>query len=289
MRPGGPSGGGSRAPEQDIAAECQPGWPRPVASPPRRAHAAPHISRPRPGRWRYRVLLAGLAAALAGLAISVAAIAVHLLPRTFSGPQQQQIISWEIGKRWRTWPAGRIFPASVPYQLPAASLNSATTVRLDARRVGIAPQASCQATTDPAAWRVLARHGCLTVLRATYQDSTGAFAVTIGVAVLPGLSQASAAGRALPSGSGVRAVRFAHTLVAGFGTAARQMTTAVPAGPYLIMSAVGYADGRHHVRESADPYDKDEMLSVAAGISDWIGARIGAAPPAPHCPGGPSC
>jgi hypothetical protein len=214
---------------------------------------------------------------------------VHLLPRTFSAAQQQQIISWEIGKRWRTWPAGRIFPASIPYQLPAASLNSATAVGLDARRVGIAPQASCQAATDPATWRVLARHGCLTVLRATYQDSTGAFAVTVGVAVLPGLSQASASGHALPRGSGVRTVRFAHNLVAGFGDAARQLSTAVVAGPYLIMSTVGYADGRHHIRESADPYDKDEMLSVAAGISDWIGARIGAAPPAPHCPGGPSC
>jgi len=235
------------------------------------------------------VLLGGLAAALAGLVVSLIAVAVHVLPRTFSAAQQQQIIGWEIGKRWRTWPAGRIFPASVPYQLPAASLNSATTVRLDARRVGIAPQASCQAATDPAAWRVLAQHGCRTVLRATYQDSTGAFAVTVGVAVLPGMSQASGAGRALPSGSGVRAVRFAHTLVAGFGAAARQLSTAVAAGPYLIMSTVGYADGRHHVRESADPYDKDEMLSVAAGISDWIGGRIGAAPPAPHCPGGPSC
>lgn len=235
------------------------------------------------------MLLAGLIAALAGLTVSVAAVAVHLLPRSFSPAQQQQIIGWEMGKRWRTWPAGRIFPASIPYQIPAASLNSGTVVRLDARRVGIARQASCQAATDPAAWRVLARHGCQAVLRATYQDSTGTFAVTVGVAVLPGLSQASSSGHDLPSGSGVRAVRFGHTLVAGFGDAGRQLSSATAAGPYLIMSTVGYADGRHHVRESADPYDKDEMLSVANGISAWIGGRIGAVPPAPHCPGGPAC
>ena len=55
------------------------------------------------------------------------------------------------------------------------------------------------------------------------------------------------------------------------------------------MSTVGYADGRHRVRESADPYDKEEMLSVADGISDWIGARIGASPPPAACPGGPAC
>lgn len=284
MRPGSLGDGGSPAPDEDIAADLA-GW----ASPPRGGHAVARAQPASPARWRHRMLLAGLAAALAGLAVSVAAVAVHLLPRTFSVAQRQQIIGWEMGKRWRTWPAGRIFPAQIPYQIPAASLDSGTVVRLDARRVGIARQASCQAATDPAAWRVLARHGCQAVLRATYQDSTGTFAVTVGVAVLPGLSQASSSGHDLPPGSGVRAVRFGRTLVAGFGDTARQLSAATAAGPYLIMSTAGYADGRHHVRESADPYDKDEMLSVANGISAWIGGRIGAAPAAPHCPGGPAC
>ena len=289
MRPGSLGDGDYPAPDEDLTATHPLGWDRAVASPPRAVHLPAHVQPPRPARWRYRLLLTGLIAALAGLAISVAAIAVHLLPRTFSPAQQQQIIGWEMGKRWRTWPAGRIFPASIPYQLPAAALDSGAVVRLDARRVGIAPQASCRAATDPATARVLARHGCLAVLRATYQDSTGTFAVTVGVAVLPGLSQASSSGHQLPRGSGVRAARFGHTLVAGFGGPARQLSSATAAGPYLIMSTVGYADGRHHVRESADPYDKDEMLSVANGISAWIGARIGAVPPAPHCPGGPAC
>ena len=289
MLPGSLGDGDHPAPEEDIAAGHQFGWESWPAGPPRTAHAAARAQPPRPARWRHRLLLAGLIAALGGVALSVAAVAVHLLPRTFSTAQQQQLIGWEMGKRWRTWPAGRIFPASIPYQLPAAALDSGTVVRLNARRVGIAPQASCRAATDPAVSRVLARHGCQAMLRATYQDSTGTFAVTVGVAVLPGLSQASSSGRELPRGSGLRAVRFGHTLVAGFGDAARQLSSATADGPYLIMSTVGYADGRHHVRESADPYDKDEMLSVANGISAWIGARIGAVPPAPHCPGGPAC
>jgi hypothetical protein len=289
MRPGSLGDGDYPAPDEDLTATHPLGWDRAVASPPRAVHLPAHVQPLRPARWRYRLLLTGLIAALAGLAISLVAIAVHLLPRTFSSAQQQQITGWEMGKRWRTWPAGRIFPASIPYQLPAAALDSGAVVRLDARRVGIAPQASCRAATDPATARVLARHGCLAVLRATYQDSTGTFAVTVGVAVLPGLSQASSSGHQLPRGSGVRAVRFGHTLVAGFGGPARQLSSATAAGPYLIMSTVGYADGRHHVRESADPYDKDEMLSVANGISSWIGTRIGAVPPAPHCPGGPAC
>jgi hypothetical protein len=289
MRPGSLGDGDYPAPDEDLTATHPLGWDRAVASPPRAVHLPAHVQPPRPARWRYRLLLTGLIAALAGLAISLVAIAVHLLPRTFSSAQQQQITGWEMGKRWRTWPAGRIFPASIPYQLPAAALDSGAVVRLDARRVGIAPQASCRTATDPATARVLARHGCLAVLRATYQDSTGTFAVTVGVAVLPGLSQASSSGHQLPRGSGVRAVRFGHTLVAGFGGPARQLSSATAAGPYLIMSTVGYADGRHHVRESADPYDKDEMLSVANGISSWIGTRVGAVPPAPHCPGGPAC
>jgi hypothetical protein len=87
----------------------------------------------------------------------------------------------------------------------------------------------------------------------------------------------------------VRAVPFGRTLATSFSDAARQLSNMSPAGPYLIMSTVGYADGRHRVRESADPYDKDEMLSVAGGIADWIGARIGAPPPLARCPGGPAC
>ena len=74
-----------------------------------------------------------------------------------------------------------------------------------------------------------------------------------------------------------------------FTDAARQLSAISAAGPYLIMSTVGYADGRHRVRESADPYDKDEMLSVADGIADWIATRIGASPPPASCPGGPAC
>ena len=72
-------------------------------------------------------------------------------------------------------------------------------------------------------------------------------------------------------------------------TPARQLSSATAAGPYLIMSTVGYADGRHHVRESADPYDKDEMLSVANGIVGLDRRPDRRRPPAPHCPGGPAC
>jgi hypothetical protein len=229
--------------------------------------------------------------ALIGLAASVVGMVPNLLPRSFSAAQQQRIITWEIGKRWRAWPASQIFPSVIPYELSAVALVSGTGVRLTAHRIGIAPQASCQSATDPAAWRVLAKNGCTAVLRATYQDSTGAFAVTIGIAPLPDPANAKADLRALPSrpAIGVRAVGFGHTLAAGFDDAARQLTSSTSIGPYLIMSTVGYADGRHRVLESGNPYDQSEMLGVAQGIARWIGAQIGASPPSPSCPGGPAC
>ena len=288
MHPATPGGGGDPAPEGTSTAEQQPHAPPSVAAPARSAHAAP----PSQERRRYRLVLAGFVLALIGLCASVGSVALHVLPRTFSRPQQQQLAAWEIGKRWRTWPAARIFPAVIPYQVPATALDSGSPAQLSATRIGIAPAASCPSVTGPKAQPVLARQHCTTVLRATYRDSTGAFAITVGIAVLPSPAQAGHALHALnvrAASAGVRAAPFGHTLAASFSDAARQLSDISAAGPYLIMSTVGYANGRHRVRESADPYDKDEMLSVAGGISDWIGARIGASPSPATCPGGPAC
>ena len=288
MHPATPGGGGDPAPEGTSSAEQQPHASPSVAGSARSAHAAP----PSQERRRYRLVLVGLVLALIGLSASIGSVVLHVLPRTFSRGQQEQLAAWEIGKRWRTWPAGRIFPAVIPYQVPARALDSGSPAQLSATRIGIAPAASCPSVTGPKAQPVLARQHCTTVLRATYRDSTGAFAITVGIAVLPSPAQAGHALHALnvrAASAGVRAAPFGHTLAASFSDAARQLSDISAAGPYLIMSTVGYANGRHRVRESADPYDKDEMLSVADGISDWIGARIGASPPPASCPGGPAC
>ena len=53
-------------------------------------------------------------------------------------------------------PAGKIFPASVAYQLPARRSSGPTAeLPLTAYRVGIARQATCAAAADPAAAKVL--------------------------------------------------------------------------------------------------------------------------------------
>ena len=108
-----------------------------------------------------------LLAGTAGLAASAAGVSAQLLPRKFTVEQQQQIIAWEVAGRWRTLPAGEIFPASITYQLPAGALGASSELPLRADRVGISRPATCTAASDPAAARVLAAGRCAALLRAT--------------------------------------------------------------------------------------------------------------------------
>ena len=71
------------------------------------------------GRGRRAAAVIALILGLAGFAVSAIGVAIQLLPRHFSASEQRQIEAWEVMRRWQTMPAGQIFPASVPYQLPA--------------------------------------------------------------------------------------------------------------------------------------------------------------------------
>jgi hypothetical protein len=245
------------------------------------------------GSWRFGLTLAALVLGLAGLTASAAGIAVQVLPRRFSTAQQQQIMTWESARHWRVLPAGKIFPATVGYQVPSYALFATSVLPLTARRVGIARQASCAAAADPAAAAVLDQHGCARMLRATYIDATGSLVVTVGVAVMPGQAAAEASIHALPVRqglqAGVRSLAFRDTLTAGFGDAQQQLSMAISRGPYLILSAAGYSDGRPRVPGSSDAYDVEEMTSLANGVADAVGTPLGVLPPLPRCPGTPGC
>ena len=118
------------------------------------------------------------------------------------------------------------------------------------------------------------------MLRATYDDATQSLAVTVGVAVLPGPAAASASLHALPgqhgngSRPGVRAVSFRRTPVARFGNRQRQLSSVQRAGPYLVFTTVGYADGRRRVHEAANLYATAEMTRPGRR-----GRRRGGPPP----------
>ena len=256
----------------------------------------PAGSQPRhPGRGR-----AGLAAAIialvlgvAGLIVSLVGVATQLLPREFTAAQQRQITDWEAGRNWRQLQAGKIFPAVVSYAPPTA-LDDDTKLALTARRIGIARQASCTAGTDAAVAAVLSRDGCLAMLRATYVDGTDSYVVTVGVAIMPGSAQASAADRQLAGRTGflgVRAVRFTGTPAAWFTNARRQLSGSIAGdtGTYVFLYTIGYADDRPRVLVTADSYADSEMTSVGEGVARAVGSVLAAPVAPPHCPGTPGC
>jgi len=265
-------------------------WPDPAAA------TSSHAVRGRPW-WPVGLTVAALVLGLCGLAGSTAGVVNQILPRRFSAGQQRQIMVWEMLRRWRTMPAGKIFPAVVSYQLSGSALNADSELALTAHRLGIARQASCAAATEPAAGRVLDRLGCGAVVRATYLDSTSSMIVTVGVAVLPGSVQASTAVRRLSAAGagpdrllpGLLPATFPGTLASRFGDGQRQLNWDVSVGPYLIMSTVGYADGRPRVGLLTDAYADQEMTSLAHGTANVIRGPLGAAAKVPICPGAPEC
>lgn len=243
-------------------------------------------------RWPRPLLVVGLVVGALGLAVSLTGAVIQFMPRTFSAAQRAQIMAWEVGKRWRTWPAGRIFPQTITYSLPGRAFGGGPGLSLTARRVGIAEQASCTEAAQRTAGSVLAQHGCLAVLRATYEDPTQTLAVTVGVAVLPGTSAAQQSARGLRLGdqrSGIRAVAFRRTATARFGDRSQKLVWDRLAGPYLVLTTAGYADGRPWLTGGDDSYTQAELLGLAYGTGRQVALNLDAAPPVPRCPGSPAC
>lgn len=239
------------------------------------------------------LLVLGVLAGTGGLALSAVGIVIQLAPRTFSAAERERIVAWEIGKRWRSWPAGQIFPQTITYSLSGRTFGGGPSLSLTAQRVGIAPQVTCQAGAEQTAAGVLDQHGCQAVLRATYEDTTRTLAVTVGVAVLPGMSAAQKSAAALGGTgdprSGIKAVSFRRTTTSRFGDRGQKLSWDRVAGPYLVLAAVGYADGRPWLPRTNDTYTEDELMGLASGTGQRVAAALGAQPPAPHCPGNPAC
>jgi len=264
--------------------------------------------KPRGARGHRVVALIALALGLAGFVISATGLATQLLPRRFSAVQQQQIENWEIAGRWQQLTAGRIFPASVGYQLSAAVLQDVSPLNLTARRVAIAPQSGCgSGVTTSAAAKVLRRYGCKAILRATYVDATRSYVMTVGVAVLPSAAAAAQASQGLSQGrlttadqstpdqpaadqlaAGILVVRY-HGTAAAMYDYSRQLSVSFRDGPYLVMYAAGYADSRPRVRVASDHYAYAEMTSLAQGVAQSVAATLAAPPASPRCPGTPGC
>lgn len=172
-----------------------------------------------------------------------------------------------VASRWRSWPAGRIFPAGLGY---LTSLQTTET----ARRAGISAGSGCRSAIVATAGRQALQDGCRAALRATYADQLQGVVYTIGVFAFASPRGAAAFLRALaadPSGGtassrpagrfhlsgaaavlatekspwyGLRALAVPGTAGARFSNAARQVMTGRQQGPYVALVVAGYADGR---------------------------------------------
>jgi hypothetical protein len=197
----------------------------------------------RAGRGR---LLRALAAALAAACCLVVAVVAGAqadarLTRPPTPAELSAAAATAVADRWRTWPAGRIFPVQIGY---GTSLLTQET----ARRVGIAPATTCRASLDAALAGLAVRSGCRAVVRATYVDELQGVVFTVGVLAFGSARRAAAFARGLPGGgagvTGLRAQAFPGTASAAFNDAARQASTKAQGGPYVVLTVSGYADGR---------------------------------------------
>jgi hypothetical protein len=204
--------------------------------------SAPDVEPP-PSGWAVRRTPTALVVAVAvGCAVALALSVARLTAELTRSPTRAEAVaarSAEIAARYRTWPAGRIFPASLPYTPDGAKAT--------ARRLGIAPDTRCASAVDAAAARTLDALRCRAVLRATYLDQSQGLAVTVGVVVLPDAPRARRAAESLtPRGAvlGLRTLTFPGSLAERFTDKARQAAAVGHDGPYVVAATAGYADGR---------------------------------------------
>lgn len=213
---------------------------------------------------------------------------VGLLAESRSRPltpaEQQRYKQEEIARRWQAWPAATVFPEEVQY----VGLDRAQQY---ARRVGIAPETRCGQAADTAVGGVLEEHGCVTMLRATYIDQTATFVITVGVAVLKDEeSRVSAAEQlSVDDRVGVHPVAFPGTVAERFGPEQRQRNSWVGAGPYIVFSTAGYADGRTRAAVPPEEILHSELWPAARSVGGQIAYFLAEPPKVPRCTQGNVC
>jgi hypothetical protein len=225
--------------------------------------ASPSVQRQRPRRVLFTALITLGAVLIVG---GVAALGQELT-RAATSAEAATALQREIATRWQRLPAGKIFPATVSY-----SDSEGTT--LVARLVGIAPPASCRAALDPASYALVRGRGCVTILRATYVDASGALASTVGVAVLESpaaAAQAASIAGSFGPGDGLHAVTFDGTIASQFGDAARGAQGAVGTGPYLFLYTAGFTDGLPGTAAAAE---ESELNGFGNGVDTGVEAAL---------------
>lgn len=208
--------------------------------------------------------------AVACLAVAAASgiEAVKIATRAPTPAERAAAEATAVADRWRTLTAGQIFPAALSY-----STNLLTTE--SASRVAIGNQTACASAIDPAFAALATRDQCRAGLRATYLDQLQGILVTVGVFAFPSARRAAAFSAGLSADhTGV----FALIALAVPGTAsslfspqARQSTTTRQAGPFVILTVAGYADGQP---AGSGQQARPEIFAPAAQFAAEVGRPL---------------
>jgi hypothetical protein len=200
----------------------------------------PSGSAPRGGRRRAPAVL--ITAAVCCLAVVVAAslVAVRTATRKPTAAQLASAAAKAVAQRWRSWPAGRIFPEELAYSTDLLTTETAG-------RVAISPQDQCALAVEPAVAALATHDHCLAGLRASYVGQLGGIVYTVGVLAFPSARLADSFASRLAATSApampLRSLAVAGTATALFSPAARQSAIARHAGPFVVLTVAGYADG----------------------------------------------
>ena len=192
-------------------------------------------------RWPVTLAIAVVAVICLIAAFSAGSRAHAELTRKPTAAELSAAVALGVASRWQRWTAGQIFPARLSYTTDL--LNQET-----AQRAGIAPADNCVAALDAPVAATARRYGCRAAVRASYVDQLGGVVYTVGVLAFPSPGAAGhfigryQAGRSPVSG--LRALALPGTGAAAFSDSARQAASAQQNGPYVVLTAAGYADGR---------------------------------------------
>jgi hypothetical protein len=227
------------------------------------------MPRRRLSRRRPLLILVALAAAAACLGVAIVAgqRAGAELTRPPTAAQRSAAAAAALADRWRSWPAGRIFPARLGY-------STGLLTQENASRAGIGPGVTCAAALDGAAASLASRDGCRAAVRASYLDQLQGAVFTIGVLAFPSPARAAAfahAARAERLPAGLRALALPGTASARFSDSARQAAVSRARGPYAVLAVAGYADGRP---AAATGQARPSVFSPARQLVRAIAARL---------------
>ena len=192
-------------------------------------------------------------------------VAVKSASRAPTPAQRAAAAATAQADRWRTRTAGQIFRAVVSY---STSLLTTET----ARRIAIGSQSACASAVDPAVAALATHDHCTAGLRATYLDQLQGIVYTVGVLAFPTARRAAAFSAGLSADHAavfaLRALALPGTASWLFSPAARQAATTRQAGPFVILTVAGYADGQPAgVGEEARPGIFTPAAQLAATIA----------------------